>query len=350
MEDADQPKSRNTEESERNLTPFDRDLRTLSEVGPIMFSGDVKATPCLRLDLAFSGPIVKRPGRLGEFLSRAERLMRDSILFYGGSSRFAASRGRKPKPSDFAQLAQIEKIMALDTHVPTRSEDSLPEVGTLFLSDGFPEEESGNHILLRGTGGWSVSLSFSLVTIGAKGDDIFTLAEELMRTGVAESATFSFAYNTREDGHDSLAAAFYQPFAVKFPLLNLFAPGTIALRPYEHGILPIGSWYYLDHSVADEYGVSKRGFSKLEGRVHTLEDTGRGHFVKLYEKPILGGPDQESDLSPAFALGAILDPAFKKYPINNGVTIGDPADRIAWLTRFGMPPSVNRTVSNCASN
>lgn len=340
------------------MSDFLRDLQTLKALGPLCLEPDyVEAQPCLRVDLTCPGPLSKRPGNLDPFLEKAAALMQGSLTYYGAESEgtgFAASKGRKPNQDDIAQLARVSELMRIveradaaekeETKAHLRAQGVTPtdgpnwtpvDHGTLYLSDSSQEEESQSHIMLLGFGAWGISLSFSLDLALFKPQEILELAEGLLKSGFGTSASFGFAYNTVGSTSDTVQEKVYLPPTRRFRLLNMMCPGSCRPMRDEAGLIPINSWYQIDKICAAQNGLSEEALRSLDGQVHVLSEDDHGFFIKLYENPVLADLNEDTNLAPACALGAVLEPVFAKHPFAAAVPLGEQADCIAWLRRFG---------------
>lgn len=337
------------------MSDFDRDLETLAEIGPISEGEFCHATPCLRIDLTCPAPLSARPGRLDEPLVKALSIMDKSITFYGGEGEeFAASKGRKARTSDKEQLQHLSKLMQRsenadyeETQATIRSlraqgiEPNLDAMappsdsGNLILSDDFPVQMSANHIILRGNGAWGISVSFSLTNAQANKGDVLAIIEELMMSGIATSASAGFCYNTSDTLPLSFHETYYMPPTRRFRLLNTSNPAQCRFMHDDKGVVPLNSWYWLDKKNALRNGISEDAIRGLSDKVFDISETPDGFMIKLYPEPILGDLNQGFDPSSALAVGALLESAFKEPTALRGIPMGEQADKVAWLRRFG---------------
>lgn len=348
------------------MSDFDRDLQALTEIGSVTEGEFTHATPCLRIDMTCPAPMSARPARLDELLVKAHAIMSETITFYGGEGEdFAASKGRKPRASDIAQLTSLSTLMqrsqdadAEETKATIRSlqaqgiEPNLDaqyppsDSGNLILADKFPVEESGDHIILRGNGAWGIAISFSLASVEAKKAEILNLIEEFLTSGFATTANAGFAFNTSDTSPLSFHETYYVPPTRRFRMLNMSNPAQCRFMHDDLGVVPINSWYWLDKKSAQQNGISHDDIRGLKGKVFELTESPNGFIIKLYAEPILGDLNHGFDQSPAFALGHLLDQAFNEPSSQRGIPMGEQADKVAWLRRFGPDFAPTQTLIN----
>lgn len=349
----------------RYMTDAARDLETLMTVGPLMNGDVVEATPCVRLDLHTSGPLSARPGKLDKMLEQAAALMCPTLAFYAAQGQdFLSSSGRKPRDTDIAQLGNFSAMMATCeareakeiaenradieelTGQKTNDADFVPtDHGMLLLSDARRIQESGSHIQMKGVGDWRISIGFSLKLYQERQADILSCVDAVFASGVAESANFGFACSAREGASEDQYRRICQPLIRRFQLLNLVQSAGLNFgsRSQERGIAPLGAWYTIDKTTALAHGVGLNELRNLT--VYDLMETKTTFIIKLYPKPTLGDLNHQADLAPAYALGAVLAPAFAKAssPEGNGrwrthslsaIAVGEQADRWDYYQRF----------------
>jgi hypothetical protein len=346
------------------MSDFDRDLATLYEIGRILDNDSCYATPCLRVDLTCPAPMSARPSAVDAFLVEAAGLMGEKLTVYAAEGDgLNSSRGRKPRAADVKQLETFHEIMkrselkdeaeTLATIESLRAQGIEPNLeameppmdcGNLLVTDVFPVHSSGNHIQLRGNGAWGISVSFALQTVLDHKAQVLDLIERFMLSGVATSASAGFAFNTEGSFPASFHELYYLPPTRRFRLLNMSAPSEVRFMFGEKGIVPINSWYWLDKKTAQDHAITAAMLAAVKVHVFGIEQNDNGWMIKLYEAPILGDLNAGFDAGPACALGQILDEALSERKIMGGVPLGDEADRIAWLRRFG-PGFAASTVS-----
>lgn len=340
------------------MTEADRDLQTLIDLGPIVLDDFVIATPAVRLDMLFEGPLSERKGKLDPLFAQALSLMEPELTVYGGEGPFAQSTGRKPKPSDMDQLGRLSEILAgaeaesaaenAEQMAYLRGEGLEPDPanfkardhGALLVSDAFPLNLSGTHLQMIASAEWRVSLSFSLSLYQQKKPEILALCEAIFASGVAETGNFGFAYNfgtaaaVEQDARKEL-----RPRTQRFQMLNMIEACAVQYSDVfedKKGLYPMGSWTYHDKAMLAKYRIKEDQLTGLEGTVHAVREAEHGVLAKLTAEPTLGDLNHQADLAPAFALGQVMARAMEKAELNSlsGLRIGGQADRWAHYMRF----------------
>ncbi len=345
-----------------------RDLETVAELRQVKDREYIKATYALRIDFHCPAPLSHRPAKVDPFLVRAAQIMGDSLTYYESEGQdFAGSRGRKPRASDIAQLGQFSQIMAaceaqtaeetaqtrarIEKHTgkPTLDINFPPsDGGVLILAQNGRQQETTNGIVALGMGYWRFSLSFGPDTARDHWDAILQLAQDVMTSGVPAGAVFGYALNVASGLPPDLNQRYFEPPTRRFQMLHPIGPGQFGFFPRtERAVLPPACWYVIEDEWAIENGLDPAAFRSLDGKVHSVEETPNGVLLKLFEAPILGDLHDAPDLSPAYALGAVLKPAMEgAWQENNlgaraphglrGIAVGEMADRLAFYTRFAQ--------------
>lgn len=337
------------------------DLETLR--GLTLTSDDgryTKATPCVRIDWLCDSPLSTRPDGLDALLTQAAKLIGDSFTFYGSEGPWAYSRKRKPKPSDTEQLGRTSELLlavsekdrierqsfadqqAQRGEKPGETDIQGQDGGSLCLSDAFPMAQSGSHVQLLGYGDWRMSLSFSLDVYEAMKPDILKLAEQVFASGIPQTGNFGYALNSNLQ-LDNEARALVQPMTRRFPLLSPIEAGVLKWsNPFEgrRGLYPINSWTYHDKALLKSLRIKDDKMRALKDKVHDVQETEHGFLIKLFPEPILGDRNHGADLSPAYALGRVLEPAMRQGDLSSlvGIRVGPQADRWTWHMRFAREP------------
>lgn len=341
------------------------DIETLRSLGPITDGDFVRGTFAVRIDFHCRAPLHKRPAQIDPFLERAAQIMGPALQYYGGEKGFASSKGRKARPSDIAQLAQVNSVMLAQfeedviekaetrenieaaTGQKTYDHNFIPvDTGNFFLGDRLPIEQSGTHIILNGNGSWAVSLSFDLDIFEQNQSNICQLAQDIFNSGIAASGNFGYVINVADQLPDDIANRLYLPPTRRFQMLNPVASAGIHILPkVEMGVAPLGSWYCIQDDWAVENGLDPFKISDISNSVFSVTKTANGHLVKLWEQPILGDVHNGADMAPAIALSKFLAPALENaYRIDfnnkkhthslNFIPVGTLADRWSFYTRF----------------
>ncbi len=344
-----------------------RDLETVAALRQVKDREYVEATYALRIDFHCPAPLSHRPAKLDPFLVRAAQIMGDSLTYYEAEGQdFAGSRGRKPRASDIAQLGQFSQIMAVceerksaekvarrahiekHTGKPTLDINFPPsDGGVLILAQNGREQETTDGIVLLGFGYWRVSLSFGPDTARNNWDAILQLAQDLMVSGIPAGATFGYALNVKTGLPPDLDQRYFQPPTRRFQMLHPIGLAKFGFFPRtERAVLPPACWYVIEDEWAIENGLDPAAFRALADQVYSVTETPNGVLVKLFEMPTLGDLHDAPDLSPAYALGAVLKPAMENAWAENhlgrtphglgGISVGEMADRLAFYTRFAQ--------------
>ena len=315
-----------------------RDCRTLIDLGPITEDDIVYGRFALRLDVFFQAPLHRRPAALGPYLTRAAEIMGPALAFYAAEEAFHPSAGRKTRKDDLARLAEVDSVLKADfdrtatelaerrtqieaaTGQPTYDHHFVPvDAGNLYMGDAPAPGDSETHIMMSGTGAWSLSLSFGPSLVRDRAPDILALAQDIMTSGLPASGLFGFALNMRDLPPDIDNRLFLPPTR-RFAMLNPIEARIMRFdRRFERGLAPIGCWTVLEDRWAAENGLDPEDLDRrMAGLAAEVVATSNGRLFKLWEVPTLADrhgakaaatDPANGDLAPAAALGAALAPA-----------------------------------------